>query len=154
MVNSVSASKEKKEEEEEEDEERRRRRKKIKRSREDEDEKEGEREEKREEMILLKNVSNQKNPPDEMSHHDPKKSLSDELIVRKFRILPELSDIYMPHSMERGKLLVCGRSFCAIKFSAKLVGTQWQLGDDDDACVCVCTGTASWWTRGSMCFKT
>ena len=77
-------------------------------------------------MILLKNVSNQKNPPDEMSHNDPKKSLSDELIVRKFRILPELSDIYMPHSMERGKLLVCGRSFCAVKFSGKLVGTQWQ----------------------------
>ena len=28
----------------------------------------------REEMIFLKNVSNQKNPPDELSHNDSKKS--------------------------------------------------------------------------------
>ena len=57
-----------------------------------------------------------------------------------------------------------GRSFCTIKFSWKLVGTQWRWSQ---MCtrklrvwamttmrVCVCTGTISWWSRGSMCFKT
>ena len=46
-------------------------------------------------MILLNNASNHKNPPDELSHNDSKKSRSDELFVRKFRILPVFSNIYM-----------------------------------------------------------
>ena len=45
--------------------------------------------------MLLKNVSNQDNPPDESAHNVSKKSPSDEIVVRKFRILPVFSIIYM-----------------------------------------------------------
>ena len=39
------------------------------------------RREMKEDMILLKNVSNQKNPPDELAQHVSKKSPSDELFL-------------------------------------------------------------------------
>ena len=42
-------------------------------------------------MILLKNVSNPKNPTDELSHNNSKNIPPDELFVRKFRILPVIS---------------------------------------------------------------
>ena len=51
--------------------------------------------EKGEEIPLLRNVLNQKDPPDELSRNDSKKSLSDELFVRKIRILPLISVICM-----------------------------------------------------------
>ena len=46
---------------------------------------------------FVENVSSQKkNPPDELSHTASKKtSPSDELFVRKFRILPVFSFVYM-----------------------------------------------------------
>ena len=50
-----------------------------------------ERREKREEKMLLKNVSNQKNPPDECLVMFRKKILSEKFVVRKFRISPVFS---------------------------------------------------------------
>ena len=68
---------------------------KIKRARDDEESKKEVKEEMKEEMILLENVSNQQNPPDEFAQNVSKKFPSDEFFVRKFRILPVFSIIYM-----------------------------------------------------------
>ena len=53
------------------------------------------REEKREDMLLLKNVSNQKNPPDEFANNVSKKIPFRRIFVRKFRFFLVFSIIYM-----------------------------------------------------------
>ena len=58
-----------------------------------EDEREDEREERRYDVVEKR--LKPKNPPDEKAHHDSKKCPPDELFVRKFRISPVFSIIYM-----------------------------------------------------------
>ena len=54
-----------------------------------------EREKERGKEKELKNVAKPKKTPDELSRSDSKKSPSDEIFVRKLRILPVFSIIYM-----------------------------------------------------------
>ena len=52
-------------------------------------------EKRRKKFFSVNNVSNQKNPPDELSHNDSRTIPVDELFVRKFRISPVFPNIYM-----------------------------------------------------------